>query len=38
MRRLIDELEIEIPNIRNSIQSALGKLHSSTADFEADIE
>ncbi len=28
--RLIDELEKEIPNIRNSMLSALGKLHQST--------
>jgi len=29
MKRLLDELEEEIPNIRNSILSALGKLHKS---------
>ncbi len=27
MRRLLDDLEKEIPNVRNSILSALGKLH-----------
>ena len=37
MRRLIDDLEKEIPNIRNSILSALGKLHES-AGPEAGIE
>ena len=30
MRRLIDDLEKENPNIRYSILSALGKLHEST--------
>lgn len=29
MKRLLDELETEIPNIRSSILSALGKLHKS---------
>lgn len=37
MRRLIDDLEKEIPNIRYSILSALGKLHKS-ANLEAGIE
>jgi tRNA 2-thiocytidine biosynthesis protein TtcA len=37
MRRLLDDLEKEIPNIRNSILSALGKLHKS-ADAEAGID
>jgi len=37
MRRLIDELQREIPNIRYSILSALGKLHKS-AHLEAGIE
>jgi tRNA 2-thiocytidine biosynthesis protein TtcA len=37
MRRLIDDLEKEIPNIRFSILAALGKLHKS-ANFEAGIE
>jgi tRNA 2-thiocytidine biosynthesis protein TtcA len=37
MRRLLDDLEKEIPNIRNSILSALGKLHKS-ADVEAGID
>ena len=37
MRGLIDELEKEIPNIRFSILSALGKLHKSV-NFEAGIE
>ena len=37
MRRLLDDLEKEIPNIRYSILSALGKLHKS-AQLEAGIE
>ncbi len=37
MRRLIDDLEKEIPNIRFSILSALGKLHKSS-NLEAGIE
>jgi len=37
MRRLLDDLEKDIPNIRNSILSALGRLHKS-ADSEAGIE
>jgi tRNA 2-thiocytidine biosynthesis protein TtcA len=37
MRRLIDDLEKEIPNIRFSILAALGKLHKSE-NFEAGIE
>ena len=37
MRRLIDDLEKEIPDIRYSILSALGKLHES-ANLEAGIE
>jgi tRNA 2-thiocytidine biosynthesis protein TtcA len=37
MRRLIDDLEKEIPNIRFSILAALGKLHRSV-NFEAGIE
>jgi len=37
MRRLLDDLEKEIPNVRNSILSALGRLHKST-DSEAAID
>jgi tRNA 2-thiocytidine biosynthesis protein TtcA len=37
MRRLIDDLQKEIPNIRHSILSALGKLHTA-ANLEAGIE
>jgi tRNA 2-thiocytidine biosynthesis protein TtcA len=37
MRRLLDDLEKEIPDIRNSILSAVGKLHKS-ADVEAGID
>jgi tRNA 2-thiocytidine biosynthesis protein TtcA len=37
MRRLLDDLQKEIPNIRSSILSALGKLHKS-ADEEAGID
>ena len=29
MKRLLNDLEKEIPNIRNSLLSALGKLHES---------
>lgn len=37
MRRLLDDLEKEIPNVRNSILSALGRLHRSE-DLEVGIE
>lgn len=37
MGRLLDELEKEIPNIRSSILSALGKLHKS-ADHAAEVD
>jgi tRNA 2-thiocytidine biosynthesis protein TtcA len=37
MRRLLDDLEKEIPSIRNSILSALGKLHKSD-NVEAGID
>jgi tRNA 2-thiocytidine biosynthesis protein TtcA len=37
MRRLLDDMEKDIPNIRNSILSALGRLHKS-ADSGAEIE
>ena len=37
MHRLLDDLEKEIPNVRHSILSALGRLHKS-ADLEAGIE
>ncbi len=37
MRRLLDDLQKEIPNIRNSILSALGRLHKS-ADSGAEID
>ena len=37
MRRLLDDLEKEIPSIRNSILSALGKLHKSE-NVEAGID
>jgi tRNA 2-thiocytidine biosynthesis protein TtcA len=37
MRRLIDDLQMEIPNIRYSLLSALGKLHKS-ANPEAGVE
>jgi tRNA 2-thiocytidine biosynthesis protein TtcA len=37
MRLLLDDLQKEIPNVRNSILSALGRLHKS-ADLEARIE
>jgi tRNA 2-thiocytidine biosynthesis protein TtcA len=37
MRRLLDDMQKEIPNIRNSILSALGKLHKF-ADVEAGID
>ena len=37
MRRLLDDLEKEIPHVRSSILSALGRLHKS-ADVEVGIE
>jgi tRNA 2-thiocytidine biosynthesis protein TtcA len=37
MRRLLDELQREIPNVRNSILAALGKLHKP-AGIEATVE
>ena len=37
MGRLLDEMEKEIPNIRSSILSALGKLHKS-ADHLAEVD
>jgi tRNA 2-thiocytidine biosynthesis protein TtcA len=37
MRRLLDELQKEIPNVRNSILGALAKLHQSGKE-EVDVE